>query len=233
MTGHRPWRRSANALALCCALAGPAAAQRPAAVEGAPEPPAAQPGDAPNSRRFDPQHTRFGFQLRTLWGQRVSGQFPRYDGALVVLPDGRHQVWIELSTAAVEVEGSPRYTAIARGEQFFDAARFPRIEFISVPHSAQLAHDGGPLRGYLSMHGVTRMETFTLLPTPCARPGQACDVVARGRVDRRDYGLDGWSLLLDDQVRFTMRVRLADPAASPQPSKVPASPAPAPARSAR
>lgn len=183
-------------LALWCGLAWPALAQ---------------PADPSAIGQFDPVHTRFGFELRTAWGQQVSGQFPRYDGELLVLPDGRRQVRVSLSTAAVEVTDSPSYTSIARGERFFDAADYPRIEFVSEPHHAAVAHDGGTLRGRLTMHGVSRIETFFVLPSECARPGLGCDVVARGSVDRTDYGLDGWSLLLGDRVRFTLRVRLASP----------------------
>lgn len=164
---------------------------------------------------FAPAHTRFGFELRTRWGQRVEGTFPRYDGELMVLPDGRHQVRIRLATATVEVAGSARYTELARGERFFDAARHPLIEFVSEPHPAALAHDGGKLRGRLSMHGVSRIETFTVAPSTCARPGRDCDVIAGGSVDRADYGLGGWRLALTDTVRFSLRVRLQNPASSP------------------
>lgn len=159
---------------------------------------------------FDPAHTRFGFELRTRWGQRVHGTFPRYDGEVVTLPDGRQQVRIRLTTAAVEVAGSERYTAIARGEGFFDAQRHPLIEFVSEPHHVALIHDGGPLRGRLSMHGVSRIENFALLPSTCARPGVDCDVVAAGSVSRDAYGLDGWKLVLTDRVRFSLRVRLQE-----------------------
>ncbi len=160
---------------------------------------------------FDPAHTRFGFELRTRWGQKVSGTFPRYDGEVVVLPDGRQQVRIRLATAAVEVADSERYTTIARGEGFFDAQRHPLIEFVSEPHPAALAHHGGRLRGRLSMHGTSRIETFVLLPSPCARPGEDCDVVAAGSVSRDAFGLDGWKMALADRVRFSLRVRLQNP----------------------
>lgn len=170
----------------------------------------AQGAAAPAYRAFDPAHTRFAFELRTRWGQRISGQFPAYDGELVSLPDGRYQVHIRLRTDAVEVAGSERYTALARGPGFFDAQRHPWIEFLSEPHYLELAQSGGRLRGRLSMHGASRIETFALLPSACARPGRDCDVVAQGRVSRDDYGLDGWKLLLGDTVRFTMRVRLQD-----------------------
>jgi polyisoprenoid-binding protein YceI len=189
-----PLRLFGGWLLLWCGLAWPAAAQRP---------------DQPGFIEFDRGHTEFGFQLRTTWGQQVTGSFPEYDGEMVVMADGRHQVRIRLRTDAVQIDGSERYTQIARGENFFAAERYPLIEFVSEPHRVELVHDGGRLRGRLTMHGVSRMENFTLLPATCARPGVDCDVVARGSVDRNEYGLDGWQLLLRDRVRFTMRVRLA------------------------
>lgn len=159
---------------------------------------------------FDPAHTRFGFELRTRWGQRVRGQFPVYEGMVLELPHGRSQIRIHLATATVEVEGSERYAELARGEGFFDAANYPDIEFVSEPHNVALAHDGGVLRGRLTMHGVSRMETFVVAPTTCSRPGRDCDAVASGSVDRSNYGIDGLRLVLADRVRFTLRVRLQD-----------------------
>lgn len=159
---------------------------------------------------FDPAHTGFGFELRTRWGQRVVGTFPSYQGEVIRLPDGRRQVRIQWSTAAVVVAGSARYTAMARGEGFFDANKYPLIEFVSEPLTDAVLHGGGRLRGRLSMHGVARNETFALKPSQCARPGLDCDVVATGSVRREDYGLDGWQLALRNKVRFDLRVRLLD-----------------------
>lgn len=159
------------------------------------------------AQTFDPDHTGFGFELRTRWSQRVTGVFPRYQGEVIRTAGGLRQVRIRLATDAVEVVGSPRYTAIARGEGFFDAARYPLIEFVSEPYGDTLLHDGGPLRGRLSIHGITRTETFVMRPTACARPGIDCDVVAQGSVRREDYGLDSWLFALRNEVRFNMRVR--------------------------
>jgi len=159
---------------------------------------------------FDADHTRFGFELRTRWGQRVVGTFPQHQGELIRLPDGRRQVRIRLATAAVEVAGSSRYTELARGEGFFNAGRYPLIEFVSEPQPEALLHDGGALRGRLSIHGVSRYETFALKPSACARPGLDCDVVAQGSVAREDYGLSSWQFALRNQVRFDLRVRLQE-----------------------
>lgn len=170
--------------------------------------PLAAQAPAPMASGFDPFYTRFGFELRTRWGQRVEGSFPSYEGEVTVLPDGRHQVRIALATGAVVVGDSTRYTELARGRRFFDSARYPRIEFLSEPHAADFVREGGKLRGRLTLHGVSRMETFVLAPTTCLRPGKDCDVIAHGSVSRDDYGLDGWQLALSDRVRFTLRVRL-------------------------
>ena len=162
----------------------------------------------PTFQVFDPDHTRFSFELRTRWGQKVAGVFPRYDGEVTTLADGRHQVRIRLATGAVQLGDSERYTRLARGERFFNAALYPYIEFLSEPHAPDLVRTGGALRGKLTLHGVSRMETFVLSAPACARPGEDCDAVAHGSVSRYDYRLDGWQLALGDRVRFTMQVRL-------------------------
>ncbi len=171
--------------------------------------PAAVPAAA-TLQAFDPRYTRFGFELRTRWGQRVVGVFPQYEGDVTELPDGRHLVRIVLRTGAVMVADSERYTAMARGPGFFDSQRFPFIQFESDPHPQQLIQSGGRLRGRLTIHGVSRVESFVLAPATCDRPGKDCDVVASGSISRADYGLDGWQLALTDRVRFTMRVRVIE-----------------------
>ncbi|MDQ3268881.1 MAG: YceI family protein [Pseudomonadota bacterium] len=161
---------------------------------------------------FDQEHTSFGFEMRTRWGQRIRGTFPEFEGELVELADGRQQVRIRLDTAAVEVAGSRRYTAMARGPRFFDAERHPVVEFVSDPYPASLVQTGGALRGRLSMCGVSRVETFELAPPQCPRPGRDCNAKARGSVDRGDYALTDWRLVLDDTVRFELQLRLQEPA---------------------
>lgn len=53
---------------------------------------------APQPLQFDTTHSRFGFEIRTRFGQRIEGQFPRFDGWITVLPDGRHQVRLRMFT---------------------------------------------------------------------------------------------------------------------------------------
>jgi polyisoprenoid-binding protein YceI len=161
---------------------------------------------------LDPARSRIDFDLTTRWGQIITGYFPRYEGEVVQLPDGRHEVHIRLATTSVEVTGSYRYTRFARGERFLDAEHHPWVEFRSEPYEGELVRSGGPLYGTLTMHGVSRREAFILAPSDCARPARDCDVVAQGRVLRTDYGVESWRWALTDDVNFRLKVRLREPA---------------------
>ncbi len=165
---------------------------------------------APRARAqaFDPVHTRIGFELYTRWGRRLEGRFPRYEGAVRSLPDGRQQVSMRLSTADVEILGHPRYGEFARGHRFFDARRHPWISFTSDPYPPSLLREGGRLSGLLRIHGVGQHESFTVEPAACARPALACDLVAHGSVRREDYGMDDWPWAVRARVRFELRLRL-------------------------
>lgn len=156
---------------------------------------------------IDPAASGIGFTLKTRWGQTLAGDFPRYDGEIATLPDGRHQVRLSLSARDVEIKGSNRFTKLTRGDGFFDAERFPRVEYVSDPYPAALTRDGGDLGGLLTIRGVQRREVFTIRPAVCDRPGVECDVIASGSIDRNDYGVDRWGFALSSRVVFTMRVR--------------------------
>lgn len=178
-------RLAAAALALTAALAAlPAAAQT-----------------------IDPARSRVEFDVRTRVGKLVRGRFPRFEGRVDTLTDGRHQVRFRLAAADLAVDGPRRYTELARGPAMFDATRHPWIEFVSEPYPADLAQRGGVLHGRLRMRGIERREAFSLAATSCARPGHDCPVLAQGRVSRDHYGLKGWRWALADRVRFHLHVR--------------------------
>lgn len=162
------------------------------------------------AQALDTARSRIDFELNTRWGQTITGHFPRCEGEVAQLPDGRREVRIRVATTDVEVEGSRRYTRFARGERFLDAKHHPWVEFRSDPYSSELVRSGGPLYGTLTMHGVSRREVFILAPSACARPARDCDVVAQGRVLRTNYGVESWRWALTDDVNFLLRVRVQD-----------------------
>lgn len=178
---------ASTALLLCLLVAASAAAQ---------------------AAEIDQEHTRIGFTLKTRWGQVLQGRFPRYSGRIETLEDGRYRVRLRLSTREVEIVGHPNYTGMTRGRGFFEADRFPDVEFVSEPYATALIEDGGKLAGELTIRDVSRRETFIVLASECARPAYDCDVLASGSVRRTDYGVDRWVFAVSDNVRFVLRLRV-------------------------
>jgi polyisoprenoid-binding protein YceI len=165
---------------------------------------------AAQTRAFDPDHSYFGFELRPRIGQRLEGMFTRYEGTVQILPDGRHQVHLRMFADSAVIPGKPRYTGWMRGPDFFDAKKFPAVEFDSLPFHPEMLREGGNLPGMLGIRGVVHLETFQVLPSECSRPGLDCDVVARGNVQRTRYGMDNWTLALGDRVTLVLRSRLQE-----------------------
>jgi len=159
---------------------------------------------------FDTSTSRFGFEIRTRLGQRIEGIFPRFEGNIEVLSDGRHQVHLRMFTRYVEIPGKARYTGWMRGEEFFDSARYPVVEFDSLPYWPEVVDKGGRIEGRLILRGVSHPETLRVEPPSCARAGYDCDVVSRGTVQRGRYGMDSWQLALSDRVTFVLRARLSE-----------------------
>jgi polyisoprenoid-binding protein YceI len=158
----------------------------------------------------EPAASKFEFSLQTRWGQTLLGKFPDGEGDVTQLPDGRRQVRLKLSTRTLDIVDHARYTRFARGPRFFDAERFPEVTFLSDPYPLGLLQTGGELHGRLRMHGIERRERFVLAPPACSKPGRECPIVAQGAVRRSDYDLDGWSMAMRDEVRFSLHVRLRD-----------------------
>lgn len=164
---------------------------------------------------LDKQHTKLGFELSTRWGQTLEGQFPRYDGVVNVLPDGRHQVSLRMYTADVQIADHERYAKWARGSAFFDSKKWPEVVFTSHPYEAATLTGGGQIAGELVIRGIRRPETLTVEPAQCARPALDCDVVLSGAVRRSDYEMDSLKLAINDRVVFLLHARLEPPGDKP------------------
>lgn len=157
---------------------------------------------------FDPAHSALGFEVRTRFGQQLDGEFPRYEGQVEHLPDGRRQVTIRVATGEARIPGRPRYTGWMRGASFFDAERHPWMEFVSEPYPVELLREGGTLEGVLTLRGASHRERLQVAPAACDQPGRDCDILVRGGIERSHYGMREWQVALADEVRLSVRVRL-------------------------
>jgi polyisoprenoid-binding protein YceI len=96
----------------------------------------------------------------------------------------------------------------ARGPDFFDVGRYPRIHFASLPFPATSLRDGGTLDGTLELHGQRHEAQLELEPSQCPAQPLLCPVRVRGILSRSAFGMRAHRGWLSDRVSLTMNIVL-------------------------
>ena len=169
-----------------------------------------QSGDiCATSYRLDPKETTSSFEVWLLGIFPVRGHFKRTTGDLRFDPVskmGNIEVFIDTTTV---VANSPRASATARGEDFFNVEKYPRIEF----KSSRFVFQGERLHlieGMLTLTGNTQPVTLTIqhaLCKPASAPAPApavCHAEATLTVKRSAFGMKSWSHSVGDDVTINI-----------------------------
>lgn len=159
------------------------------------------------SLHIDSERSQAAFALRALWVKRIDGDFARVEG--VIERDrarGRFGVDVRIAADSVRMDKAA-HARWARGQEFFDAARHPWIQFRASDLPERLLHEGGPVPGRLSLRGEMREVAFQIAPASCPRPGLDCAVTARGTVERSRFGMDARRVVLSDRVDLSFSIR--------------------------
>jgi polyisoprenoid-binding protein YceI len=180
--------RAAQAAALALALA----AQAPAATAA--------------DLRIDSTHSYAGFGVRLLWLHTIHGRFTRVSGSFEPQPDGRVVVAAQVAVDSLAMD-SARLRRWVLAEEFFDAARYPTLRFVSAPVSRATLTHGGPLDGRMTLRGVTRPVQLQLEPADCEVG--VCTIEAHGEVQRSDFGMRNHHTVLSDRVALALSIALA------------------------
>jgi polyisoprenoid-binding protein YceI len=165
---------------------------------------------------IDPTHSSIEFRVRHMGIATVRGRFREFSGAIEVDDVGRlRHIAATIDAGSIDTGVDPRDTHL-RSPDFFDAERFPTIEFHST--AIEPGNDGA-LRvvGDLSMHGVTHQVMFvTEAEPPITDPwgNRRGAASANGTLSRKDWGLT-WNQTLEiggvvvaDEIRFTLEVEV-------------------------
>jgi polyisoprenoid-binding protein YceI len=149
---------------------------------------------------IDPAHSRIGFSVRHAMVTTVRGAFTEYQSRLYF--DGRDparsRAEIVLSTASVET-GVEQRDAHLVGHDFLDAARHPRMRFVSTTVSLE-GSDVYRMTGDLTIKGTTRPVDLELTYI-----GHVTDAFGDERV-----GFDGTTTINRSEWGLTYDARLAE-----------------------
>jgi len=149
---------------------------------------------------IDQDHSGVGFSVRHLMVSNVKGSFSRFSGT-VDLGDSD----ITASKVSAAIEASSINTNVQkrddhlRSADFFDAARYPNITFVSKKWS-RMADGKLKVTGNLTMHGTTKEVVLHVEPfskeirDAWGKTRRA--TTATTRINRQDFGIT-WNKALD------------------------------------
>lgn len=157
----------------------------------------------PSAYRIDETRTHADFEVEHLGLFRAHGRFGHVAGSLVydaTAPSGAIDLVIPVTAVAT---GWDTRDAFLRGSTMFDAARFPRMRFMSK----SFKFEGGRLLrvdGDLTLRDVTRPVSLAVHSLSCDR--DACVADADAAIRRRDFAMDAWWPLIGDEVALRLRL---------------------------
>ena len=167
--------------------------------------------------KLDPAHSHAEFKVKHMMISNVKGSFSSLSGTLTEHATDATLSSVEatIDIGTVSTGDAQRDTHLKSGD-FFDVEKYPTMTFKSTqvkPNS-----DGGyDVTGDLTMHGVTRQQTFAVEgPTPPTKDpwgNTRIGLSATAKINRKDYGLN-WNaaleaggVLVGETVSVTMEVQ--------------------------
>jgi polyisoprenoid-binding protein YceI len=166
---------------------------------------------------IDPTHSEIGFKVKHMMFTNVSGKIAKYDATVETAADDFSDADIRFSGDAESITtGNADRDAHLLSPDFFDAAKFPKIDFHAT-NFTKLDEGNYELVGDLTMLGVTNQVKFAvesggLMKDPWGNIKAAFNIT--GKINRRDWGLtwnanlDAGGVLVSDEVRIHAEVQL-------------------------
>jgi polyisoprenoid-binding protein YceI len=167
---------------------------------------------------LDPTHSEVQFKIKHLVISTVTGSFKSFQGSMMSADESNFenaQVEFSLDVESIDTNQEMRDGHL-KGEEFFDAAKFPTIKFVSTAMVKD--GDGYKLTGNLTMKDVTKPVTLE-----AEYGGSAVDFYGNtkagfevtGKINRKEFGLtwggitEAGAIVLGDDVKLIANVQFA------------------------
>lgn len=161
----------------------------------------------------DKTHTNVLWSVSHFGLSTYIGRFNDIEAKLVLdaAQPAKSKLEVTIDPASVDTNYPPKPDEFNReiaGSQFFDAAKFPRITFVSTAIETTGA-DTGKVTGNLTFHGVTKPVTLdvklnaALNPHPMSKK-PAIGFSATGTIKRSDFGVSAFLGPVSDEVKLTI-----------------------------
>lgn len=165
---------------------------------------------APLNYRLDASASNVSAKVPFFGIASKTARFPRMEGSVSVVPGAPERAMIDVTFDAMAIEApDPTTLQRLRGERFFWVERYPTIRFVG--RSLRLTSPTrGKLTGELTARGVTNTETLdvTFASDPTIAGRRPIQFTAEMAIDRRDYGMKSYQLIVGNTVDITLRAQM-------------------------
>jgi polyisoprenoid-binding protein YceI len=158
--------------------------------------------------QIDEAQTTIGFAINAVGFPTTHGHFAHYHGRLLIDFDRPAKSYTTFTVDATSVEvGSPSFNDFVKSPALLDVERFPTMNFVSTQVENVDGHTAR-VTGNLTLLGITK--PFTLMVEVVTDPSgrsRAVAFLARGRIQRSDFGMKFGVPLIDDMLEITVKTR--------------------------
>ena len=171
-----------------------------------------------SSWKIDSAHSDVGFKVRHLMVSNVKGSFNKYTGIVDLNETDitKSKVDVTIDVNSINTNELKRDEHL-RSADFFDAAKFPTITFVSKKWSSA-ANGALKVSGNLTIHGITREVVLNVEPfsqeikDPWGNTRRGTS--ASANINRKEFGLtwnkalDAGGAMIGDEVSIQLEVEL-------------------------
>lgn len=139
-----------------------------------------------------------------------TARFPKMQGAVTIVPGAPERALIDVTFDATAIEAPDSVTLERlRGDKFFWVEKFPSVRFVG--RSLKLSSPTrGTVSGELTARGITRPQVLDVKFDfdPIAQQGKPVSFTGTTTIDRREYGMKSYRLIVGNKVDITLKARM-------------------------
>jgi polyisoprenoid-binding protein YceI len=161
--------------------------------------------------RVDPAASNVAAKVPFLGIGSRTASFPAVSGTVRLSPAAMERIDLDVRIDARRLTASDQLTTDRlKGKNFFDVAQHPTISFVGKALT-MTGPTTGTVAGELTARGVTKPVTLavTFTAPPARATGrEAIGLTGTTTINRRDFGMTAYSLIVGKKVGITIKTRL-------------------------
>ena len=160
---------------------------------------------------LDGPHSAVSAKVSYMGFGSKTARFPQMRGSIRLNPERLDAIDLDVDLdAAALTAGSQRDTNYLRGKDFFDVEHFPVVRF-SGHRMAMTGPTTAEVEGQITTRGITRPAKLAVTfqdPPARANGRDPLQLTARTSINRKDFGMTAYSVIVGKTVTITIVARL-------------------------